>query len=164
MELTFISQSPHETIGCGKLLGSIVQPGSIIGLVGELGAGKTCFIKGLASALTGVAEDDVTSPTFTLLQEFPAAIPLYHFDLYRIAALDDLRDLGFEECVYGAGVTVIEWADRAEAALPPECLTIHISVIDENRRAFIFKARGEKHTEIIKKLKQKTGGGTYEWH
>ena len=141
MELTFISQSPRETIGCGKLLGSIVQPGSIIGLVGELGAGKTCFIKGLASALTGVAEDDVTSPTFTFLQEFPAAIPLYHFDLYRIPDVSKIEELGYREYLYGNGITAIEWAEKMKELLPEKSIYIKLTYVDVNSRKIFIKSQ-----------------------
>jgi tRNA threonylcarbamoyladenosine biosynthesis protein TsaE len=140
-------------------LGSALGPGSVIGLIGELGSGKTCFIKGLTAALTGIAEKDVTSPTFTFMQEFSGTLPLYHFDLYRIKGLADLSDLGFDECAYGTGVTVIEWADRAAGALPPECITICLEHIEENSRRLTFKARGEANEKILQKLIQALEGG-----
>ncbi len=164
MEFTFISRSPQETIRCGRMLGSAVQPGSIIGLMGELGSGKTCFIKGLAAAISGVSEDEVTSPTFTFLQEFSGSVPLYHFDLYRLSSAEEIHDLGFDEYLYGQGVSVIEWADRAEHALPRECIAICISLIDETSRRLVFTAHGEKHTEILQELQAKLGGGNQEWH
>ena len=135
------------------------MPGSVIGLIGELGSGKTCFIKGLTAALIGIAEEDVTSPTFTFMQEFAGTLPLYHFDLYRIKGLADLSDLGFDECAYGTGVTVIEWADRAEGALPPEGITIYFEHIEENSRRLTFKARGEANEKILQKLIHALEGG-----
>ena len=138
----------------------MLEPGSVIGLVGELGSGKTCFIKGLTAALTDIAEEDVTSPTFTFLQEFPGVLPLYHFDLYRIKSPADLSDLGFNECAYGTGVTVIEWADRAEALLPPECIIIYLEHIEENSRRLTFRARGEAYEKILQKLIQALEGGS----
>ncbi len=138
----------------------MLGPGSVIGLVGELGSGKTCFIKGLTAALTGIAEEDVTSPTFTFLQEFPGTLPVYHFDLYRIKSPADLSDLGFDECAYGTGVTVIEWADRAEGLLPPECITICLEHIEENSRRLTFRASGEAHEKILQKLIQAFEGGS----
>jgi tRNA threonylcarbamoyladenosine biosynthesis protein TsaE len=131
----------------------------VVGLVGDLGMGKTCFIKGLASALSGVAENDVTSPTFTFMQAFTGTIPLYHFDLYRIQRTADLRDLGFDECLYGDGVTVIEWADRAADALPQDRLIVHIDFISETSRRFTFSARGTKHTAVLDTFKRQWGGG-----
>jgi len=138
----------------------MIGPGSVIGLIGDLGSGKTCFIKGLTGALTGIAEEDVTSPTFTFLQEFPGALPLYHFDLYRIKSPADLSDLGFDECAYGTGVTVIEWADREEGLLPPECIIIYLEHIEENSRRLTFRASGEAHEKILQKLIQAFEGGS----
>jgi tRNA threonylcarbamoyladenosine biosynthesis protein TsaE len=140
-------------------VGNALGPGTVIGLIGELGSGKTCFIKGLTAALTGIAEEDVTSPTFTFMQEFSGTLPLYHFDLYRIKGLADLSDLGFDECAYGTGVTVIEWADRAEGALPPEGITIYFEHIEENSRRLTFKARGEANEKILQKLIHALEGG-----
>ena len=159
MELTVLSGSPQATIRYGRILGSALGPGSVIGLIGELGSGKTCFIKGLTAALTGIAEKDITSPTFTFMQEFSGTLPLYHFDLYRIKSLADLSDLGFDECAYGTGVTVIEWADRAEGALPPECITIYLEHIEENSRRLTFKACGEANENILQKLIHEIEGG-----
>ena len=160
MELTVQSGNPQATIRYGRILGSVLEPGSVIGLVGELGSGKTCFIKGLTAALTGIAEEDVTSPTFTFMQEFSGTLPLYHFDLYRIKSPADLSDLGFDECAYGTGVTVIEWADRAEGLLPPECISIYLEHIEENSRRLTFRARGEAHEKILQKLIQAFEGGS----
>ena len=157
--MTFISKSPQQTIQYGKQFGSVLEPGSVVGLVGELGSGKTCFIKGLASAVAGVPEHEVTSPTFTFMQECPGKVSLYHFDLYRIAGITDLAELGFEECLYGTGVTVIEWADRAEGALPRDCLIISMEYIAEQERRLFFSAHGEKHAALLTTYKNIIGGG-----
>jgi tRNA threonylcarbamoyladenosine biosynthesis protein TsaE len=155
VNLTLISRSPQQTIQYGRAFAGVLEPGSVIGLVGELGSGKTCFIKGLASALAGISEHDVTSPTFTFMQEFPGQVPLYHFDLYRIAGSADLYDLGFEECLYGGGVTVIEWADRAAGTLPGERMIITMECIAEDERRLIFTAYGAQHAELLTKYKNK---------
>lgn len=159
VELTVLSKGPQQTIQYGRTFGSVLVAGSVIGLVGELGSGKTCFIKGLASELAGIPEDDVTSPTFTFMQEYPGKVPLYHFDLYRIAGSADLYDLGFEECLYGTGVTVIEWADRAAGALPPACLIIRMEFVAEQERRLLFRAHGEKHAALLTHYKHRAGGG-----
>ncbi len=159
LEFLFISEGPGETIRCGKVLGGVLAPGSVVGLIGELGTGKTCFIKGLASTLSGVSEDEVTSPTFIFMQEFPGKIPLYHFDLYRIMSSSDLRDLGFEEYLYSDGVIVIEWADRAEGSLPDEHLMIRLEHINENCRRLTFKACGEKYKTILDNFTHAVEGG-----
>ena len=159
MELTVLSGSPQATISYGRVVGSALGPGSVIGLIGELGSGKTCFIKGLTAALIDIAEEDVTSPTFTFMQEFSGTLPLYHFDLYRIKGLADLSDLGFDECAYGTGVTVIEWADRAEGAMPHECIIIYFEHIEENIRRLTFKAHGATNENILQKLIHEIEGG-----
>ena len=140
----------------GRTLAGALEPGSVIGLVGDLGSGKTCFIKGLASVLAGIPENEVTSPTFTFMQEFPGQVPLYHFDLYRAAGSADLYDLGFEECLYGGGVTVIEWADRAEGALPAECIILRMEFIAEQERRLMFTAHGARHAELLINFKNKS--------
>ncbi len=155
VEMTLLSKGPQQTIQYGRTFSSVLEAGSVIGLVGELGSGKTCFIKGLASELAGIPEDDVTSPTFTFMQEYPGDMPLYHFDLYRIAGKADLYDLGFEECLYGTGVTVIEWADRAEGSLPAEHIIIRMEFIAEQERRLFFEAHGEKHAALLTMYKNK---------
>ena len=155
VEMTLLSKGPQQTIQYGRTFSSVLEAGSVIGLVGELGSGKTCFIKGLASELAGIPEDDVTSPTFTFMQEYPGDMPLYHFDLYRIAGKADLYDLGFEECLYGTGVTVIEWADRAEGSLPAEHIIIRMEFIAEQERRLFFRAHGEKHAALLTMYKNK---------
>ena len=159
MDLTLISRGPQQTIQYGRTFASVLEPGSVIGLVGELGSGKTCFIKGLASVLAGVPEHEVTSPTFTFMQEYPGTVPLYHFDLYRIVSSADLTELGLEECLYGTGITVIEWADRAEGTLPREHVIISMEYIAEQERRLTFSAHGEKHAALLTIYKQRAGGG-----
>ena len=160
MEVTVLSHNPQATIRYGRILGRMLGPGSVVGLIGDLGSGKTCFIKGLTAALTGIAEEDVTSPTFTFMQEFPGTLPLYHFDLYRIKGLADLSDLGFDECAYSSGVTVIEWADRANGALPAESIIIYLEHVAENSRRLIFMARGEANEKLLQTFMNKLEGGS----
>ena len=142
----------------------MLGPGSVIGLIGDLGSGKTCFIKGLTAILTGIPEDDVASPTFTFMQEFPGTPALYHFDLYRIKGVADLSDLGFDECAYGSGVTVIEWADRADGALPAESIVIYLEHVAEHSRRLTFTARGESSEKLLQKFIHALEGGVSEWH
>ncbi len=144
---------------CGNIIGRAAAPGCVIGLTGELGTGKTCLIKGLVAAIAGVSEQDVASPTFTFLQEFPGIIPVYHFDLYRVKTPAELDDLGFYECVYGTGVTVIEWADRAASALPAECLMIHLAHVDECRRRLTISASGNRYIKMVKTIIPMIEGG-----
>jgi len=144
-EFSFLSRSSSQTIKLGKLLGAHMSAGCVIGLVGELGAGKTCFIKGIAEGLNNTPESEVTSPTFTILQEYPGPVPLYHFDAYRLSGSHDLEAIGFEDYVGTDGVAVIEWADRIQDALPDEALRITIESVSENARSFTCRAQGTNH-------------------
>nr|WP_027365379.1 tRNA (adenosine(37)-N6)-threonylcarbamoyltransferase complex ATPase subunit type 1 TsaE [Desulfotruncus alcoholivorax] len=147
-------KSSRETEHLGQLLGSLLQPGDIITLNGELGAGKTCLAKGIANGL-GIA-GHITSPTFTLINEYPGKIPLYHMDVYRLGSPGEFEDLGYEEYFYGSGVTLIEWAGLVEEYLPPNRLDIFINKPagkDECRQVH-FVAYGSRFTHMIKELKQ----------
>jgi tRNA threonylcarbamoyladenosine biosynthesis protein TsaE len=148
-EFSFFSRSSSRTIELGKLLGAHLSAGCVIGFVGELGAGKTCFIKGIAEGLNNTPESEVTSPTFTILQEYPGPVTLYHFDAYRLSGSHDLEAIGFEDYVGADGVAVIEWADRIQDALPDEALLITIEVVSENERRFTCRATGKNHCDIL---------------
>jgi tRNA threonylcarbamoyl adenosine modification protein YjeE len=137
--LTHLSRSARETFEIGRALGALLAPdrpaapapstggepaGRVLALLGELGSGKTTFTKGLASG-AGVREPDrVTSPTFVLRQDYLGRRPIHHYDLYRLSRPEELPALGFEEDLGGGGLVVVEWAERAGPALPPEALTI----------------------------------------
>src|SRR6056297_3896621 len=114
--------SSEETIRLGKKIGYKVAPGDIITLHGSLGCGKTTIVKGIAESLE--IEDQITSPSYTLISEYEGRIPLYHMDLYRIDDIDEFELLGAEELLYGSGVTIIEWAEKIEQLLPDKCISI----------------------------------------
>ncbi len=152
-EFSFYSRSSSSTVESGKQLGAHLGAGCVIGLVGELGAGKTCFIKGIAEGLNNTPESEVTSPTFTILQEYPGPVPLYHFDAYRLSGSHDLEAIGFEDYVGTDGVAVIEWADRIQDALPDEVIMVRIEWLSENERRFICMARGEKHCGLLARFR-----------
>lgn len=119
------SASPEETFALGRAMGERVQPGQIICLNGDLGVGKTVFTQGLAAGL-GIAEP-VNSPTFTILQVYEEGrIPLYHFDVYRIADVEEMEEIGYEEYFYGSGVCLIEWSCLIEEIIPPDAVQITI--------------------------------------
>lgn len=103
-------------------------------LTGELGAGKTCLTQGIAKGLEISEGYYVTSPTFTLINEYPGRIPLYHMDVYRLSGSRDLEDMGYEEYFYGDGVVVIEWAEKVDDIIPAEALLINLEHIDNNKR------------------------------
>jgi tRNA threonylcarbamoyladenosine biosynthesis protein TsaE len=122
--VTIVCKSAEATRVLAAEIARRATPGTVIALSGDLGAGKTCFIQGLAAGL-GV-RGPVTSPTFIMVAEHAGRLPLYHVDLYRTASLGEIRGLGLEEMLDGAGVTAIEWAEKAESLLPPRAIRIHI--------------------------------------
>src|SRR5262249_9640924 len=111
----------------GAALGERLQPGDVIALVGDLGAGKTTLAQAMARGL-GITEP-VTSPTFTLIQEYPGRVPMFHFDPYRLENPEDMADLGFDEYCERRGVIGAEWADKIAALLPPERLTLRLEIL-----------------------------------
>lgn len=129
---TFVSYSPEETFEIGVRIGRTVLPGAVVGLHGALGSGKTVIAKGIGKAI-GVREE-ITSPTFTLVSEYRGETNLYHVDLYRIRSTEELDDLGLHELIEADGITVIEWAEKAEGLLPENAMRVDIFVGEECRR------------------------------
>jgi tRNA threonylcarbamoyladenosine biosynthesis protein TsaE len=138
MDKEFTTQSPEETIRKGNEFAQELKAGDVIALKGELGAGKTHFVKGIASGM-GINPGDVHSPTYTLIDEHPAEIPLYHFDCYRMKSPEEALQIGAEEYFYGEGVCVIEWPERIEKLIPSEAVWIYISAPDKTTRKFVIK-------------------------
>lgn len=137
-----ISRSPQETEAAGEALGRTLAPGDVVGLTGELGAGKTCFIQGLVRGL-GV-EGPATSPTFVLVNEYRGRLPVHHVDAFRTSGALELADIGLEELMDGDGVTVIEWAEKAAPLLPARTIHVHIAGVgDEPREITIARPPGE---------------------
>lgn len=116
------SVSAEHTVSLGEKLGLHLQAGDIVSLTGPLGSGKTTLVKGIARALE--IEEEITSPSFTLISEYSGKLPLYHMDLYRIDSFDEFELTGAEELMYGSGVTVIEWAEKIEEFLPENTVTL----------------------------------------
>ena len=115
--VTFLSSSPDETFFLGHLFGGRSQPGEVYTLTGDLGAGKTLFTQGFAAGL-GITEL-VSSPTFTILQVYESGrLPFYHFDVYRIGDVEEMEEVGWEDCIYGGGVCIVEWAELIRDILP----------------------------------------------
>jgi tRNA threonylcarbamoyladenosine biosynthesis protein TsaE len=136
---TISTQSAEETRGAGERLAGSLGPGDVVALTGELGAGKTCFVQGLARGLG--AGTWPTSPTFVLVNEYRADLPIHHVDAYRVAGPAEMVDVGLLELIDGDGVTVIEWADRVAPLLPER--TIHVAIDgvgDEPRTISIRRA------------------------
>ena len=137
----------EDTIKLGEIIGKSLKPGSIIALRGDLGAGKTVLVKGIARGL-GI-EDEPVSPTFVIMNAYEGRIPLYHFDLYRISGSDELMGIGADEFLFGAGVSAVEWAERVDEILPE--YTIHIDIkmpgpgsgVPENTREIRIEGKKE---------------------
>jgi len=133
------------------MLGAAAEAGDTICLYGDLGSGKTNITYGIARGLD-VRDQYITSPTFTFVNEYQGRLPLYHIDLYRLNDPRELENIGFEEYIDSDGVTVIEWADKAEDELPPECLSIYLSTVDEHSREIGFLAEGERYEKLLEAL------------
>lgn len=122
---TLLSRSPGETQAIGERLGARLGAGAVVACVGLLGAGKTCFLQGLARGLGVTGE--VTSPTFVLVHQYRGRLPVYHLDAYRTESLAELADLGVEEMLHGDGVTIIEWAEKLGPLLPAGAIRVTIT-------------------------------------
>lgn len=126
MEQIIETHSAEETYALGKKIGESAKPGQVYSLIGDLGVGKTVFTQGLAAGL-GIT-DSVDSPTFTILQIYEdGRIPFYHFDVYRIGDVEEMEEIGYEDCFYGEGVCLIEWANLIEEILPENYIRIEIA-------------------------------------
>ncbi len=127
-ESAYLSRSPRATERYAAKLARSLEPGTVLALVGELGAGKTCFVRGLARGLGVPSDVPVTSPTFAVMNTYhEGRLPLFHFDLYRLEELDELEAIGYRDFLGANGICVLEWADRIPEALPAETVWIHLS-------------------------------------
>ncbi len=154
MEIIMIiyTNSVEETMALGFRLGKVCPLGTVFALTGDLGTGKTHFTKGFAQGL-GI-KSTITSPTFTLIHEYQEGrLPFYHFDVYRVNNLNEVLDLGFEEYIYGQGITLIEWADLIEPLLPDDFIQVKIEKVQGSitQRKITLKSFG-KPTEFMEEL------------
>ena len=141
----------EDTREFGEKLGCSLKTGDIICLMGDLGAGKTTLTKSIGIGL-GV-EDYITSPTFTLINEYKGRLNLYHFDVYRLEGITDLDDLGFEEYFYSDGVCIIEWGDKIQGVLPENTINIRIEKGEElDNRILTLSGKGNRFEELIEEL------------
>ncbi len=140
----------------GRKLGKLTQGGEIIGLVGELGSGKTCFVRGFAEGI-GVGKDAwVRSPTFTLINEYSGRLPVFHIDLYRVAKPEEQAGLNLREYLYGDGVSLIEWFEYLPADEVGEYLAISLAHLGGAKRELKFVAHGERYEILLKDLHVET--------
>ena len=144
------TNNTEETEKLGYNIGKLLKGGEIICMDGDLGVGKTTMTKSLAKGLD--IDDHITSPTFTIVNEYEGRLKLYHFDVYRISDVEEMYDLGYEEYFYSGGVCIIEWSNLIKEILPKERLTIEIKRIDEVSREIIINGTGNIYEELIEEL------------
>jgi tRNA threonylcarbamoyladenosine biosynthesis protein TsaE len=151
MTYELVVHSAAETQAFAARLARLLAPGTVVGLEGDLGAGKTCFVKGLAAGL-GIDEDDIYSPTFTLIAEhYTGRLPLYHIDLYRLEG-GDIEGLGLEEYLFGHGVTVIEWFQFLPAGIVTDYLLLSLAITGEETRTLAVTAYGGRYGQLLQQL------------
>jgi len=143
----FLTKSPEETQMLGARLAELLKQGSVVCLYGQLGAGKTMFVKGIAQAL-GIPDRDIASASFTIIAEYENDIPLYHIDLYRLAQDVDIDETGIWDYIYSDGVTVIEWAERL-GEIEDDFIRVKFAIIDERTRDITIEGIDEKDWDYL---------------
>jgi tRNA threonylcarbamoyladenosine biosynthesis protein TsaE len=162
MKLTRTTHSPKETFALGNLLGTLVPAGVVLAVTGVLGSGKTLFVQGLAKGLNVPKSIYVTSPSYTLINEYPGRLTLVHADLYRLAGSADIESTGLYDRMHGDCVVAVEWAER----LPREDLGVHVAVClnieDETVRRIQFAGYGQQSNNLLRELEKRMK--EYRWH
>lgn len=148
MERTVETASPEETFALGKRLGEALQPRDFVGLTGQLGAGKTLFSRGVADG-AGVPLDDVSSPTYSIVQSYRGRLTLHHADLYRLTSEDDLYATGYFDLLETEGAWLVEWIDHVASAAPDDALRVTIEVLAPERRRFVLKSTGPASEALL---------------
>lgn len=136
--IEIVSSSPEETASLGERIARRLRRGSVVALRGGLGSGKTCLAKGIARGL-GITEN-ITSPTYTIICEYPAPVPLYHIDAYRLAGDEDFENTGALELLGGEGISLVEWSERIPRSLPPDALSVSIEITGPETRLIRISA------------------------
>jgi tRNA threonylcarbamoyladenosine biosynthesis protein TsaE len=161
--LTVETHDLAGTMHLGRCLGQLLFPGAVVALIGPLGAGKTHLVRAVAEGLAIGDSRVVNSPTFVLIQEYDARLPIYHFDAYRLSGAREFLGLGAHEYFEGVGVCLVEWADRVTDCLPAEQLRVILSVIGETRRRIEIVGQGQRYRalmdELGRRLSFESGGG-----
>ena len=152
--LKLLSHSPEETQRIGEVLGHHAQKGDVFLLTGGLGAGKTCLAQGIAWGL-GIQEY-LRSPTFVLVAELEGRLKLYHMDLYRLDNVAEVVDLGLDDYLFGQGICVVEWADKAEDVFPTQHLLIQLSYVSVTQREFFLTASDQRYETLIDQLQNES--------
>ena len=150
--LSWTTRRPAQTQALGRRLGAALRPGDTLALCGDLGSGKTTFVQGLAREL-GVRES-VTSPTFILVREYRGRMPIYHMDLFRLDRVEDLETIGYDECVAGQGVTLIEWAQKMRDQLPRDYVELGFAVSGPSARTITAIPHGPRATALVRQWQE----------
>ncbi len=150
MKLT--TNSAQQTIKLGERLGRHLKAGDVLGLIGELGSGKTTLVKGIAAGLKVSAREEVSSPSFVLIKEYRGRLPLFHFDLYRLDKISEIGCLGVEEYLFDQGVCVIEWAEIMQVLLP-DYLQVNLIVKGKDKREISFTAHSKRYDKLLARCK-----------
>lgn len=159
MSLELVSQSPQQTEAIGRIAGESLTSGSVVALIGTLGAGKTLFARGVAAGNKLPPDCSASSPTFALVNEYPGILTLFHLDAYRLSGALELDSLGFDEMCESGGAVIIEWADRVAESIPSDHLRIEFQVVDSDSRRITIAAFGQKSQAIADALRQSAGPG-----
>ncbi len=149
------TRTASETVRIGKTIGNRLLPGDVVALAGELGAGKTQFIKGLAAGVGIGNSTHISSPSFTLIHEYPGEIPFYHIDLFRLGKEKEAEELGLDDYFQGTGITAIEWADKIPSLLPKEILFVFIAYVDKTTRSLEIAGKGKRYEDLVKELSER---------
>lgn len=128
----FISKSESETVGLGRDFAARLEPGSFVALYGDLGAGKTQFVKGVCDAFK--VKEVVNSPTFTIVNEYHGTLPVFHIDLYRMKNIEEILGIGFDEYIEAGGVCLVEWAEKLDGIIPEKRFDVKMAVVDDTTR------------------------------
>jgi len=152
MEATLLLPGPEDTIRLGRLIGEKLAAPALVALIGSLGAGKTCLTQGLALGLGVPPECPVVSPTFTLANEYPGRLLLFHLDCYRIEG-DEFFETGLDEYFTRDGVTVLEWAEKIEPDLPRPRLEIELLIEPAGGRRTILRSIGPEYIDMLRGIK-----------
>ena len=150
---TVVTHSDQETRRWGAKLARLLHGGEIIGLTGELGVGKTCFVRGVAQGLKVSEKAWIRSPSFTLINEYEGRLPIYHIDLYRIGSREETEGLNLREYLYGDGVSLVEWFEHLPAGEVDEHLELGMTYAGGNRRTLTFTAHGERYERLLAEFK-----------
>jgi tRNA threonylcarbamoyladenosine biosynthesis protein TsaE len=149
------SRGDEETRLIGKIIGEMAEAGNIIALKGDLGSGKTALVQGLARGLNVPEKIYVTSPSYTLVQEYPGRLPLFHIDLYRLSEMD-FEDIGLYDILdTKSAVVAIEWAERLSPDTLFECLTLQLEITGDNTRNIVFTADGDQQAQLLTRIEHR---------